>query len=190
MRIQRITTEWGTIIAEQKESGATITAFCRENGIHPNVFYRKQKELRQGEQAFIRVQSVSGTGEAGSIRIGDIEIEVREGVTNEFLARMIRCVIEAKNLSFPNNTPVFIRTGATDMRKPINGLSAIVQNEMKQNPFQSGYFDFCNKGKSPNFLLQYSFLFLSRKEIFNRFTYPITGRFCVFSGPSAFSAVS
>jgi transposase len=48
-------------------------------------------------------------------------------------------------LRFSNDTPVYLRTGATDMRKSINGLSAIVQNDMKLNPFDKGYFVFCNK---------------------------------------------
>lgn len=48
-------------------------------------------------------------------------------------------------LKFPNDTPIYLRTGATDMRKSINGLSAIVQNDMNLNPFKSGYFLFCNK---------------------------------------------
>jgi transposase len=50
-------------------------------------------------------------------------------------------------LVFPESIPVYIRTGCTDMRKSINGLSAIVQNEMGHNPFSPGYFVFCNKGK-------------------------------------------
>jgi transposase len=50
-------------------------------------------------------------------------------------------------LLFPDNVQVFLRTGATDMRKSINGLSALVQNEMKLDPFRSGYFIFCNKGR-------------------------------------------
>jgi transposase len=48
-------------------------------------------------------------------------------------------------LRFSNDAPVYLRTGATDMRKSINGLSAIVQNDMKLNPFDKGYFVFCNK---------------------------------------------
>ena len=50
-------------------------------------------------------------------------------------------------MTFPDKVSVFLRTGGTDMRKSINGLSAIVQNEMKQNPFLPGYFVFCNKGR-------------------------------------------
>lgn len=48
-------------------------------------------------------------------------------------------------LTFDEHIPIYIRTGSTDMRKSINGLSAIVQNDMELNPFESGYFVFCNK---------------------------------------------
>jgi transposase len=50
-------------------------------------------------------------------------------------------------LRFPEETPIYLKTGITDMRKSINGLSALVQNEMKKNPFESGYFLFCGKTK-------------------------------------------
>ena len=48
-------------------------------------------------------------------------------------------------LSFPEETPIYLKTGITDMRKSINGLSALVQNAMKKNPFEPGYFLFCVK---------------------------------------------
>ena len=48
-------------------------------------------------------------------------------------------------LRFPEETPIYLKTGITDMRKSINGLSGLVQNEMKLNPFESGYFLFCGK---------------------------------------------
>ena len=47
----------------------------------------------------------------------------------------------------PNDAPVFLRTGATDMRKSINGLSALVQYEMKKNPFAQGYYVFCSRSR-------------------------------------------
>lgn len=48
-------------------------------------------------------------------------------------------------LKFPEDAPIYLQTGITDMRKSINGLSGLVQNEMKMNPFESGYFLFCGK---------------------------------------------
>lgn len=38
----------------------------------------------------------------------------------------------------------FIRPGITDLRKAINGLTLLVQNEMKNDPFSKCLFLFCN----------------------------------------------
>jgi len=38
--------------------------------------------------------------------------------------------------------------GATDMRKQINGLAAIAENEMTADVFSQSLFLFCNRGKT------------------------------------------
>ncbi len=43
---------------------------------------------------------------------------------------------------------IFVRPGATDMRKQINGLSIIVEAEMKQEPFSGNLFLFCGRTKN------------------------------------------
>jgi transposase len=40
---------------------------------------------------------------------------------------------------------IFVRPGATDLRKQINGLAAMAQGEMGQDPFSGSLFVFCNK---------------------------------------------
>lgn len=40
---------------------------------------------------------------------------------------------------------VYIACGYTDMRKSINGLAAIVQQNFQLNPFQNSLFLFCGK---------------------------------------------
>jgi len=40
---------------------------------------------------------------------------------------------------------VFIKTGFIDMRKQINGLSAIAQASMPEPPLSGAYFAFCGK---------------------------------------------
>ena len=42
---------------------------------------------------------------------------------------------------------IFLRPGATDLRKGINGLSAMVQENMKQDPFSGNVYVFCNRGR-------------------------------------------
>ena len=39
---------------------------------------------------------------------------------------------------------IFVRPGATDMRKQINGLVVLVQEEMRTSPFETALFVFCN----------------------------------------------
>jgi len=39
----------------------------------------------------------------------------------------------------------FIRPGITDLRKAINGLTVLVQNEMKNDPFAKSLYLFCNR---------------------------------------------
>jgi len=42
-------------------------------------------------------------------------------------------------------TKIFIRPGSTDLRKAVNGLSAIIQEDIKQDPFSGSVFLFCNR---------------------------------------------
>ncbi|MEI7028433.1 IS66 family insertion sequence element accessory protein TnpB [Paenibacillus sp. y28] len=47
-------------------------------------------------------------------------------------------------LSFTSTFPVYLACGATDMRKSIDGLAAIVQEQFALDPFSSALFVFCN----------------------------------------------
>jgi len=40
---------------------------------------------------------------------------------------------------------IFLRPGSTDLRKAVNGLSVIVQEVIKQDPFSGSVFLFCNR---------------------------------------------
>lgn len=44
-----------------------------------------------------------------------------------------------------SKTAVYVRPGRTDMRKQINGLSVLVQEEMELDPFSTSVFLFCNQ---------------------------------------------
>ena len=49
-------------------------------------------------------------------------------------------------IRFENKT-VYLACGHTDMRKSINGLSAIVEGNFKLNPFGDELFVFCNRNR-------------------------------------------
>jgi len=42
---------------------------------------------------------------------------------------------------------IYLRPGTTDLRKAVNGLSAITQDEIKQDPFSGSVFLFCNRDR-------------------------------------------
>ena len=49
---------------------------------------------------------------------------------------MIRLELEAAR--------IYVRPGATDLRKQINGLVLLVQEQMELSPFEASLFVFCN----------------------------------------------
>jgi len=50
-------------------------------------------------------------------------------------------IIDLKEYQF------YLKPGFTDMRKAINGLTIIIQNEMKLSPFTKCLFLFCNRAR-------------------------------------------
>lgn len=42
---------------------------------------------------------------------------------------------------------IYLKPGTTDLRKAINGLSVMVQNQMKLSPFAKAIFLFSNKAR-------------------------------------------
>lgn len=46
-------------------------------------------------------------------------------------------------IKFPDDIKIYIACGKTDMRKSIDGLSAIVSQNFKLNPFENTLFLFC-----------------------------------------------
>ena len=42
---------------------------------------------------------------------------------------------------------IYIKPGATDMRKQINGLSIIVEEELKMDIFRGNMYMFCNRNR-------------------------------------------
>lgn len=54
-----------------------------------------------------------------------------------------------KDLMQPDfsRTAIYVRPGSTDMRKQINGLTMITQDQMALNPLGEALFLFCNRSR-------------------------------------------
>lgn len=75
-----------------------------------------------------------------------------------------------------DETPIYIKTGSTDMRKQINGLSIQVQEIMEMDPFSGSLFMFCNKQRKLLKMIYWEkngfWLFLKRLEK-DKFPWPV-----------------
>lgn len=58
-------------------------------------------------------------------------------------------------LSTNSSLHAYLACGATDVRKSIDGLAAIVQMRFKLDPFSNSLFIFCNKNRDKIKILQW-----------------------------------
>jgi transposase len=73
---------------------------------------------------------------------------------------------------------VYLACGATDLRKSIDGLAALVQYSFELDPFADAWFVFCNRGRDKLKLLRWEhngfWLYYRRLER-GRFKWPAYG---------------
>lgn len=78
-------------------------------------------------------------------------------------------------LNLTDSSHSYLACGATDLRKSIDGLAAIVQMRFKLDPFSNCLFIFCNKNKDKLKILQWEYsgfwLYYKRLEK-GRFRWP------------------
>jgi len=77
----------------------------------------------------------------------------------------------------PNRSRVYLALGATDMRKAINGLSILVADILKQDPFSGHIFAFCNRRQNIIKALYWDrngFCLWSKRLEKNRFAWPMS----------------
>jgi hypothetical protein len=76
-------TKWRGLVAEQKQSGQNVAAFCRERGLRSGQFFAWKKRLREAEEAqfvAVEVRSTEAVAQpAPVVHRGAIEVRVGRG---------------------------------------------------------------------------------------------------------------
>jgi hypothetical protein len=99
--------QWLQMIQEQKASGLTIEAWCRENNISKHCYYYRLKKLRQEAGArisrFVEVQApqtsllpdqkdLENLNSAASIACGKVVIGLSNHASEELISRIVRVI--------------------------------------------------------------------------------------------------
>lgn len=77
----------------------------------------------------------------------------------------------------PDQTNTYLALGITDMRKSINGLSILVEDQLELDPFSGHLFVFCNKKRNIIKILYWDrngFCLWHKRLEKDRFKWPVT----------------
>ena len=89
------TQEWSARIQACRESGMSISAWCRENGIAAKTYYYHLRKLREKlcEQIPVAVTEVpENTDSVITVSSGSIHVEIRASAPAEGIAAVVRAL--------------------------------------------------------------------------------------------------
>jgi len=102
MKKYRTTEEWRKLISKQKASGLSAVSFSKAEGIHPNFFYKKRRELcaTEVQQTFVELKTTIHTqmnqvDNKTRIKIGRIEILPGDHSDHQHLLTLMQTALEA-----------------------------------------------------------------------------------------------
>lgn len=90
--------EWAEMVKRRKESGLTVSEWCRQNGINLKTYYYRQKRMRQAVcnelevHDIVPLEPVSDSeqkSEKIEISVGDVKITLPENFNEETLRRLL-----------------------------------------------------------------------------------------------------
>ena len=89
--------EWAERVRRCRESGLTVSEWCRENGINLKTYYYHLRKLRKEicEQIPVPVMTVPEMNSSVKLKIGDITAEIPEGISEQMMTSLIRAMCNA-----------------------------------------------------------------------------------------------
>ena len=96
---QRKLSEWAERVSACRNSGLTVKAWCRENGVSEQTYYKWQRrlyELAQHPQetrfAEVTPQALNRSGIAVTVQLGGVELAIHNGADAATVEAVLRAV--------------------------------------------------------------------------------------------------
>ena len=89
--------EWAARIQQCRESGLTVSEWCRQNSINPKTYYYHLRKIRKEicEQIPVPVITVPEMNSTVKLKVGDITAEIPEGISEQMMTSLIRAMRNA-----------------------------------------------------------------------------------------------
>ena len=147
LKHQARTQEWGVAIQECRSSGLSVREWCRQRGVTTTTYYRWEREvlssIRRKDAAdrsaavFVELpapQPLRNVSERTvTLNLGKGSIDLYQEMSPNMLS------------DFTGADKVYIACGYTDLRKGIDGLASMVQQQFQLDPFTNTLFLFCGR---------------------------------------------
>ena len=94
---QVIEAEWADKISQCRESGLTVSEWCRQNSINPKTYYYHLRKIRKEicEQIPVPVMTVPEESHSVKVNISDMIAEIPEGISEQMMTSLIRAMRNA-----------------------------------------------------------------------------------------------
>lgn len=94
---QVIEAEWADKISQCRESGLTVSEWCRQNSINPKTYYYHLRKIRKKicEQIPVHVMTVAEESHSVNVNISDMIAEIPEGISEQMMTSLIRAMRNA-----------------------------------------------------------------------------------------------
>ncbi len=102
-------TQWTQMIQEYRQSGLTVSSWCREQGLRPQTYYYRLRKVREAAcqtiaqdqdttfvpMTFSSSEKCSSTATAARIQAGDISVFITNEASAEFIANLLKACSHA-----------------------------------------------------------------------------------------------
>ena len=129
---------WSERIAACRSSGISVRAWCEGNGISTASYYKWQKKLfclaTQNSPQFAEVCVAPVARISATVHVGNVSVDIHAAADPTVMLN-----------DFTGAEKVYIACGYTDLRRGIDGLASIVQQQFQLDPFTNTLFLFCGR---------------------------------------------